>query len=406
MRINDLGLAEGRIQTKLFGKTTLFAKNGEQEMRRSASARTSNNTLVQVDHRIRWANIAAIFRIAAPAIREGYGDLTSKESLYNGFMRKNLTTSRAYGITRQQKKARATIVAPYQMTSGNVIPSVRCSMDGGQPVSDLSLGGLTITASTTVADLSNALIDNNSGWSNGDKLTSIRVYQRAAKGMPIAELAFDAMTLNTSDTATLSSTGLMFSSQGGHLAIDDHFIGGACFVHSVKQSDGSFDVSDQYLVCYNEDVLNLFSSVEMMRSAADSYGYTFVDGVVLDPEKETEKLISLAPTYGIATLGDRKQHVADTINITSASYAGKAYVADLKAGEIDLDSSNQLRLSASGLSELDTSKLVVKVNGSACTNPTISGATLTVTLPNTVDGELLETIIVTDTVHTGKIAFA
>lgn len=406
MKIDDLGLATGKIQTKLFGKTTLYASKGEQVMRNSASAKTLNSSLVQIDQRIRWANIAGIFRIASPAIREGYGDLTSKESLYNGFMRKNLAASRAYGITRQQKKARATIVAPYQMTSGNVLPVIGCTMDTGQPVSDLSLGGLSIKGTTTVAELSQVLIDNNSGWANGDKLTSIRVYQHAAKGMPVAELAYDAMTLNTSDNTTLSATGLLFCSAGGYLAVDDHFIGGACFVHSVKQTDGSFDVTDQSLTCYNEDVLSVFVSVEKMREAASSYGYTFVDGVVLDPEKETDRLIELAPTYGIETKGDQKQHVDLKINITSASYAGKAYLADLKAGEIDLAASNQLRLSASGLTELDTSKLVVKVNGTACTNPTISGATLTVTLPQTVDGEQLESIVVTDTVHSGKIEFA
>ena len=58
------------------------------------------------------------------------------------------------------------------------LPSVGVEIgDGGVPVTDINLGGLTIGASTTLKAFSQAIVEHNPEWAHGDQLTVFVAHQ-------------------------------------------------------------------------------------------------------------------------------------------------------------------------------------------------------------------------------------
>lgn len=111
----------------------------------------------QMDRRTQWGNLAAIYKQFDSMLRRGFEELPTHMSVYNAFIQANLGVVKVY-ITKRMKLNGGAILAPYQITRGS-LPSISMTKNSNNKlVSRIALGFLTISATTTVAQFSQAVI--------------------------------------------------------------------------------------------------------------------------------------------------------------------------------------------------------------------------------------------------------
>lgn len=168
------------------------------------------------------------------------------------------------------------IVAPYEITHGT-IKSIAVSGKGKTAVTDINLGALNITETTTVAEFSNAVVLNNKLYNYGDQITYFLVYQvvNEVTNIPMAEVDACCIVLDKSSEAKLLSLvdARGFSVQEGLLAAqanNDFGNHGMVWIHSRKQN-GKTLISTQCLICEN-NLLEVYQSEDAYQDAVESYG--------------------------------------------------------------------------------------------------------------------------------------
>jgi hypothetical protein len=159
--------------------------------------------------------------------------------------------------------------------------------DGNVLVSDISLGGLAISATTTVADFSNALIACNDDYEAGDQLTFFYGRQTTdlVTGVPRAKVSGFKVMLDPLDSTLLWDvvSPLGFSSADGCLAMNDGISDAAAvWVHSREDGAGGLRVSTQFMYV-DSGILDKYQGSEAMKDAADSYGGINSSAVYLNP---------------------------------------------------------------------------------------------------------------------------
>lgn len=124
----------------------------------------------QMDHRTQWGNLAAIYKQFDSMLRRGYENLPPQMSVFNAFIQANIDVVKVY-ITKTIKLNGGAILAPYQITRGS-LPSISMAKNASNIlVSSIRLGTLAIDANTTIGQFSQAVIDNNDSFDEGDQLT-------------------------------------------------------------------------------------------------------------------------------------------------------------------------------------------------------------------------------------------
>lgn len=277
-----------------------FRQNGGQTIVSEKITQTTNaKTELQQKHRMKWANIIREYQVLQPYMKLAFGGTRNGRNDYNKFMSTNLSMTPVY-LTKAEVNAGMCIVAPYEITHGSV-KSICVSGKGKKAVTDISLGTLNITETTTVAEFSNAVIQNNKLYNYGDQITYFLVYQvvNEVTNIPMAEVDACCIVLNKSSEAKLLSLvdARGFSVQEGFLAAQanndfgDH---GMVWIHSRKQN-GKTLISTQCLICEN-NLLEVYQSEDAYQDAVDSYGG--VSDVYLTPSgklKPTSISSSISP---------------------------------------------------------------------------------------------------------------
>ena len=124
----------------------------------------------QMDRRTQWGNLAAIYKQFDSMLRRGYENLPPQMSVFNAFIQANIDVVKVY-ITKTIRLNGGAILAPYQITRGS-LPSISMAKNASNIlVSSIRLGSLAIDANTTVGQFSQAVIDNNTSFLEGDQLT-------------------------------------------------------------------------------------------------------------------------------------------------------------------------------------------------------------------------------------------
>ena len=125
--------------------------------------------------RMKWGNIAAVFSGIRPLLNEGFETKEGMQTDYNKFMQINLAKEPVY-LTKRQKAAGGCVAAPYQITQGSLQP-IAIEGEGNTAVTDIFLGGQTLSAATTVGEFSQAVISNNPAYRNGDQISYFIIRQ-------------------------------------------------------------------------------------------------------------------------------------------------------------------------------------------------------------------------------------
>lgn len=243
-------------------------------------------TIKQMRNRCQLGNMAANYQLYARRLPRPFENKPKCQTDYNLFVQSNYGQGPVF-LTHRQVLSGACVLAPYMFSRGS-LPTVACSLDAyGLLVSDLSLGGLVIDENTTVGAFSQALIDNNADWREGDELWFLSAVQIIDPYLdePRARMNSCRLVLDTTDTELLSNIVLPsgFASVANENQNENENGGyrlgmanplenaGAAWVHSRKRADGTIRVSTQYLFVAS-NILAEYQSEEAFQRAAESYG--------------------------------------------------------------------------------------------------------------------------------------
>lgn len=272
----------GSMRNKVGSIVTYRAKG--LDIARSLAANIANpRTESQQGRRVRLANLVNFYKAnAAWMQRYAFSRKPTKWSVYNAFVSANISGTAVY-LTKQEAAQGVGIVAPYKVTDGT-IPSIQHYMAEGDILTDLYTGAdFVIDSSTTIADLSTALLENNNGLRQGMQLSLVCNYQQSTGDALVIMARYYEITLAVGDTTPVYDrmpSGVLYSTEipaGGNtcLAITEGNAGltGATLVLSSKDG-GVVNVSTQYITMYNTSYYDTYITAEKLAQAIASYGST------------------------------------------------------------------------------------------------------------------------------------
>ena len=293
----------GKVGELIFTQT----KNGTVVYEAPVRKKTPRRSEQQMSTRTQWANLGATYMMFDGTLKRGFESLPTNMSVYNAFVQANLGVVKVY-ITKTMRLNGGCVLAPYQITRGS-LASIAMSLNGsGILVSNLALGSLEISASTTVAEFSQAIIANNAGWQVGDQLTFFLGKQTLdpVTSIPRATLTPNKLVMDVVDETPLwnivSADG--FASVSGYLGMNAVLLAGAAvWVHSRETGTGGLRVSTQFFYVENAALASYQTSAALIASA-NSYGGINSSEVYLQPGAGNGTTGSSgAPSTGSGTSG-------------------------------------------------------------------------------------------------------
>ncbi len=263
--------------------------NGEQIVSARPIGRKNPRTESQMAHRVKWANISAMYRAADGALYNAFEGKSGNINDYTLFMSANLYLEHEVYLTKEGKRDRACVVAPYQVSRG-MLPSIDMHLENSQLITNIELGDFVITDETTVGELAHVIQEANSSFLEDDGLSIIKYTQEWSQNVnvPSATCDKESVKLDSYDDTPLASVlkRMKICNVQGYLAttpLSGDF--GITMVHSRKRANGSVAISTQCLEIQNP-LFAQYSSKEQQRKAMISYGVK--ERAYLSPEKASK----------------------------------------------------------------------------------------------------------------------
>lgn len=296
-----------RDNTQKLGGAVIYQSKGQTLMRQLAPSISNPRTDAQMEQRVKLANLVAFYRASASWMRGAFETKPTNQSDYNAFVSAN-AASNAVWLTKSQVDAGTCIVAPYTISRGS-LGEIRQSLSGNLITSNLYVGDLTISATTTVGELSAALLANNNGITSGDQLSIIQYIQNTGTdGNYTIVCRAREVIINTASTELLSdylpvSILAVTTGEAPALAISTStFMGGAAFVLS-RTTGGRILVSSSVVTLTPANVVyNAMTTTTQKETAIRSYGTNTT--VFLDSQlAQTENSSVYTPLSIVQVLG-------------------------------------------------------------------------------------------------------
>lgn len=289
-----MGKARGSI-----GNATLAIVGGDTVARQKISKGTGGGVVrsfAQMNQRVQWGNLVNIWQLFSGNDRPSFQTRPARVSDFNAFMQANLSRTggtRVY-LTKEEARQGAVVAAPYKVTEGD-LPTIDNAASGtnGEICTDIILGDLTISESTTLGAFSRAIENNNAGRIvDGDQITVFVAVQstNSVTGVPYVAMTSAKIKLDGSDNETLLSEfdpdGLFFAKTPGtdKLGMSAAINGAVVYIHSRKEQ-GVVRVSSQRFIVTNT-LLNNYITDAKRNEAIISYGGK-LSGFYLDPNSVT-----------------------------------------------------------------------------------------------------------------------
>ena len=282
------------VGSQLSGKvgqiTYMQTKYGTVAYESRAKAKVPRRSEKQMEIRTQWVNRAAVYRQFNQTLKRAFEGIGNTMSVYNAFVQANIGVCKVY-ITKQMRLNGGSVLAPYQITRGT-LPSISTVKNAQSIlVSDIALGGLTITEETTVAEFASAIISYNDNWTEGDQLTFFYGVQMvdSVTSTPRAKITGAKVVLDLADTTPLLAivSALGFASVGGYLGMSASITdGAAAWIHSREDATGGLKIGTQFLYV-DSTLLTRYQTDSAFLSSADSYGGINTSAVYLQPTELT-----------------------------------------------------------------------------------------------------------------------
>ena len=282
-----MAILNGLIR-KMSGSTgdfTFKQLNGQTVVSEKVTQVRNPRSSSQMQTRTKFTNIVSMYRGIRPLLNYGFENRPKNLSDYNMFVKVNMQQTPVY-LTKQAVAGGACVAAPYQITQGS-LPAIVLTGTGQNVKTDIRLGGESITSSTTVAQFSAAVVQNNADYRYGDQISFFLVKQmvNAETGIPYCQFSAAKVILdaaNEDKLADVTGSSHGFASADGMLA----HVGndGDCayaWVHTRKSANGKTLVSSQTLIAANSILANYMGDAAY-NLASSSYGTTME--VFLSPD--------------------------------------------------------------------------------------------------------------------------
>ena len=266
-------------------------KKGTVVAKTPKKASTPRRSERQMYTRCQLGNVAANFRLFEGRLALGFEDKSAGQSEFNLYIQCNYGGSNAVFITKHERLNGACVLAPYQFTRGT-LKSVGYALNAdGQLVTNIRVGTLQIGAQTAVAEFTQAVLQNNTGYQEGDQLTFFYGEQEEdpMTGVPRAVLDSWKVVLDSDDETLLysvvNSLGFMSVQSGSTQVLgmtEELQNAGAAWVHSRDDGNGNLKVCTQRLVVVS-DIRASYQTTAAWKASADSYGGVNTKAVYLNP---------------------------------------------------------------------------------------------------------------------------
>ena len=268
------------------GQLTFKQVNGMTIVSEKVTAVANPRTDAQMRTRTKFTNIVSMYRGIRPLLNYGFEAKPKTLSDYNMFVKVNMQRTPIY-LTKQAVAGGACVATAYQISQGS-LPAIVVTGTGQNVKTDIRLGGESITSSTTVAQFSAAVVQNNADYRYGDQISFFLVKQlvNAATEIPYCQFSAAKVILDAANTETLASvtggsTG--FKAVDGKLGHNGN--DGDCaytWVHS-RKSVGRTLVSTQELLSANTLEAE-YQGDAAYTLASTSYGHS--TGSFLTPDAD------------------------------------------------------------------------------------------------------------------------
>ena len=273
--------ASGKLGDNIVMRQTATGKILCKAPKKASAPRRSEK---QASTRLQMANLLANFRLYSGKLAEAF------ESKKAGLTDANMFVSANWGhvpvyLTRPMRIQGACVLADNLFCIGSIEPIGYALNATGRLVSNLHLD-IEISATTTVAQFSSALMSAADSWREGDQITFFKGTQYVGvDDLPRANMRAQRVVLSLDDQTKLwdvvTSDG--FSTVDGYLATGMVLSEMGCaWVHSRSENSGATKVSTQRLVVVS-DILSQYQTYQAMKAAADSYGGINSRAVYLNP---------------------------------------------------------------------------------------------------------------------------
>ena len=282
------------------GETSYYFSGGQQIARQAKNNSNYGTTARRSDaqqlRRVKWSNLVNFYKISSNWMPKAFESKKRNQTDYNKFMQLNVNSS-AVSFTKDEAAAGACIAEPFIVSQGS-LPSIEMSLTLNGYVSNIELGDLTISASTTVGDFSTAAIDNNVFLRAGMQLSFAYYVQSVDPlGIPRLSCRLYEVTLDKSSTEILRDHLPEVASmvQSGRLTVSSSVQKGG-FTYIISElSGGSLKVSTQQLVNNPTIQYMEYTSDEQAEKAVLSYGLD--TEVILNPNASIEQGGAAAQIY-------------------------------------------------------------------------------------------------------------
>ena len=309
---------------KLAG-AVLYTRKGETIARELAAAVSNPRTTAQMSQRVRLSNVVNFYKVSAKWMRGAFESKAENQSDYNAFVAANLTASQV-ALTKSQAATGAAVVAPYKISQGSINPISWSNTGTTLPTSDLYVGDLAITGTTTVGQFSAALEAANN-LMDGMQLSFIQYIQQVdAQGTPFVTCRAYEVVLNSGNSQLLSSympIDILAVSSGENPALavnTSEFTGGFAVILSLTTGT-TIKVSSANVVLTSDNTYYAsFTTAAVQQAAIDSYG-TGTEIFLSSSSANQSSTPSLAQSILSVTIGGTTYR-AQAGTIPAATYAG------------------------------------------------------------------------------------
>lgn len=259
------------------GNTTYYVEGGRQIARVSQNSsnygETARRTESQQSQRAKWANLVNFYKVSKAWMSKAFENKKRTQSDYNRFMQLNLAVASVY-LTRDMYAAGGCVVEPYKVTEGS-LRSIVVERTEGVYKTDIKLGSLEISETTSVGAFTQAVLANNAHMREGMQISFIS-YQQDINANNVPQLICTAyeVTLQLSNNLALRDFLPYFCSsvQDGCLSTDGNISTG-CFAYILSDStSGRTLVSTQTLISNNATLIAQYSTPAAVAASIASYG--------------------------------------------------------------------------------------------------------------------------------------
>lgn len=267
-------------QTKKLAGAVIYQAMGQTRSRELAAEVSNPRTIDQMSQRVKWANLVNFYRANKSWMKFAFETKPTNRTDYNQFMSLNVASSRIY-LPKGMANQGACVVDSYVMTQGS-LPSIECNKSGQVWNTNLYFGtDFILEPTSTVADVTEALLNANPALREGDQISFIRLTQQTNSntGVPFVVVRKYEVILNSSDLRffyQFMPSAYISTNEGDNInnisVLDSGNAGGFLLILS-RTTGGKTYVSTQSIIVANNDALiAAYSSSNALQTAIDSYG--------------------------------------------------------------------------------------------------------------------------------------